>query len=445
MQNRIGRRAVIAGGSLAGMLSARALSPHFDEVVVVERDLFGDAPAPRATVPQSAHLHMLLKGGENAIERMLPGFRAKIESSGSVQIGGRDFVAGSDLGLAPRRESKLLMHGQSRWMLEHCLRSCVLAQVPNVVVHTSVTARGLRYDPTANRVTGLDVSGPEGPFALEGELVIDATGRSEIGLRWLRALGLPLPDVEEVHVDFGYASVVVELAPDPERDWKGVVSGNLPRVGARGAIISPIEDGLHICSMGGRAGDYPPAEREPFLEFAGSLPQSTIHDELRQGRFTGPIARMTYPANRFRHYERLESLPAGLLPVGDALCSFNPTYGQGMSSAALQAEVLCNVFAERDASTPLEELGARYLERAAEVARMPWRQANFNDFLYPTTRGDRGMFSEEEMQYRIRLQMAARNDEQLQDLAGQVQQLLIPFERLLEDDVRERVEAATRA
>jgi 2-polyprenyl-6-methoxyphenol hydroxylase-like FAD-dependent oxidoreductase len=442
----LGRRAIIAGGSLAGLLGARAVAQHFDQVVIVERDVFSDEPAPRKTVPQSAHLHMLLKGGENAIERMLPGFRAAIEASGSEKINaGLDFVAGSDLGVAPRRDAKLVMHGQSRWHLEHELRRCVLAQVPNLVLHTDATARGLLYDAERNLVYGLRVDGAEGAVELPGDLVIDATGRSEVGLKWLRALGVELPPVEEVQIDFGYTSVVVELEPDPERDWKGAVCGNLPRVGARGAVLSPIEGGLHICSLGGRAGDYPPGDREGLLEFAKSLPQPTIYEALETARFASPIARMVYPANRFRHYERLASLPSGLIPLGDAMCSFNPTYGQGMSSAALQAEVLFDVLSEREASEGLAELLPRYLERAAEVARTPWRQANFSDFLYPTTEGDRSMFTGEEMQYRIQLQLAAPRDEFLRDLTGQVNQLLLPFERLLEDDVRARVAALDSA
>ena len=91
----LGRRAVIAGGSLGGMLAARAVAPHFDEVVVLERDVFTDTPAPRRTTPQSHHVHMLLKGGENAIDRILPGFRDAIEKSGSVKIrAGLDFLEG---------------------------------------------------------------------------------------------------------------------------------------------------------------------------------------------------------------------------------------------------------------------------------------------------------------------------------------------------------------
>jgi hypothetical protein len=128
--------------------------------------------------------------------------------------------------------------------------------------------------------------------------------------------------------------------------------------------------------------------------------------------------------------------------VGDALCSFNPTYGQGMTSAALQAEALFDTLAARAPGESLDVLLRRYLVRAAEVARLPWRQANFNDFLYPTTEGNRSMFTAEEMQYRMQIQMAAPRDELVRKLSNEVSHLLIPFERLLEDDVRVRVAKA---
>jgi 2-polyprenyl-6-methoxyphenol hydroxylase-like FAD-dependent oxidoreductase len=443
MQNppALGHRAIIIGGSIAGLLAARALAPHFEEVVILEHDELSDEPdKARPTVPQSRHVHVLLKGGENAIERMLPGFRATIEVSGSVQLrSGRDFRVGSEAGIPPAFESSLTLHGQSRGMLEYYLRKVVLAQVTNLQLRTGISVRGLLYDAARNRVTGVTLDGDE---SLAADLIIDAAGRSEVGFRALRALGLPLPEVEEVQCHFGYASVTVELAVDPGRDWKVLASGNLPRKGARGGLLSPIENGLHVCSMGGRGGDYPPGDREGFLEFAKSLPQQSVYEELSRARFVTHISRMGYPANRFRHYERHTALPAGLLPVGDALCSFNPTYGQGMSSAALQAEVLCDVFAARSTDATIDTLGRDYLEQAARVAQMPWRQANFNDFLYPTTEGDRSMFTLEETQYRIAVQRALQRDPEVRELATQVSQLLIPFERLLEDDVRQRVAAA---
>jgi 2-polyprenyl-6-methoxyphenol hydroxylase-like FAD-dependent oxidoreductase len=439
----LGRRAVIAGGSLGGMLAARAVAPHFTDVLVLERDVFTGTPAPRRTTPQSHHVHMLLKGGENAIDRILPGFRRAIEQSGSVKIrAGLDFLAGSELGFAPRWDAGMELHGQSRWMLEHCLRQRVLESTANVELRAGCTVRGLNFDATTNRVTGVKVETETGTSDLGADLVVDATGRGEGGLRWLSALGVPLPEVEEVSVDFGYSSAIVELQDDPARDWKALAMGNLPRVGARGAVILPIEGGRFICSLGGRAGDYPPDNEADFLEFAKSLPQPTMYETLRGAKFVSGVARMIYPANRFRHYERSQTLPHGLVPVGDALCSFNPTYGQGMTSAALQAEALFDTFGQRTANESLDILTHAYLVRAAEAVRMPWRQANYNDFLYPTTQGNRDMFAPEEMQYRMEIQIAASRDEVLRKLANEVGHLLVPFERLMEADVRARVSAA---
>jgi 2-polyprenyl-6-methoxyphenol hydroxylase-like FAD-dependent oxidoreductase len=318
----------------------------------------------------------------------------------------------------------------------------VLADTPNVELRTGCTVRGLLYDAATNRATGVRVETDRGEPTIAADLVVDATGRGEGGLRWLGALGVPPPPVEEVSVDFGYSSAIVELSEDPDREWKALALGNLPRVGARGAVLLPIEGGRWICSLGGRAGDYPPDRAEEFLDFARSLPQPTLFETLRRARFASPAARMIYPANRFRRYEQHARLPGRLIPLGDALCSFNPTYGQGMSSAALQAEALHQTLAGRAAGESLDVLLPRYLERAAEVARLPWRQANYNDFLYPTTQGDRSLFTPEELTYRMQIQMAATRDGFVRKLSTEVSHLLLPFERLLQDDVRARVAAA---
>jgi 2-polyprenyl-6-methoxyphenol hydroxylase-like FAD-dependent oxidoreductase len=435
-------RAIVVGASIAGMLAARVVAPHAREVIVLDRDVFEATPGPRRMTPQSAHVHMLLKGGENAINRMVPGFRDAIENAGSVKVrAGLDFLGGSELGFGPRWDSEMDLHAQSRWTLEHCLREQVLASTPNVTLRSGITVRGLRVDAASNRVTGVNIEGGD-DASMDADIVIDASGRGEAALRWLSALGLALPEIEQVGVDFGYASAVLELDPEQARDWKGLAMGNLPRVGARGAVILPIENGQYMVALGGRAGDYPPDTAEGIVEYAKSLPQGLMHETLSRAKFVSPVARLIYPANRFRHYERLETLPEGLMPIGDAVCSFNPTYGQGMSSAAMQAEALQEVLTARDATESLRTIGQRYLQRAAEVCRMPWRQANYNDFLYPTTEGDREMFTQEELAYRMQVQIAAMRDPELRKLSHEVGQLLIPFEALLAPEIREKVAAA---
>ena len=140
-----------------------------------------------------------------------------------------------------------------------------------------------------------------------------------------------------------------------------------------------------------------------------------------------------------------DALPGGFVPVGDALCSFNPTYGQGMSSSALQAQTLAATLAARDVEDDVRTLAQRHLAAAADVVRTPWQQANFNDFLYPTTEGDRSMFTAEEMAYRSQVGIAALRDDFVRDLSSAVQNLLVPYDRLLEDDVRARVASVLAA
>ena len=444
----LGQRAIVVGASIAGTLAARVIAAHVEQVVVVDRDEIGGEPAPRRMTPQSHHVHMLLKGGDNAINRLVPGFHEAIEAAGSLKVrGGLDFVGASEFGVAPRVDSGTELHSQSRWTLEHCIRQQVLATTANVTLRTGVTVRGLQYNAAENRVTGVVLD--DGAAAkdatssqITADVVIDASGRGEAAMRWLSALGLALPEVEEVGVDFGYSSAVIDIDPAQERDWTGLAIGNLPRVGARGAVILPIEKGLYMVSLGGRAGDYPPESIEEVLAFAKSLPHPLMYETLSRAKFVTPVSRMIYPANRFRHYERLDSLPTGLLPIGDAVCSFNPTYGHGMSSAALQAEALFETLDTRTPEQDLQALARIYLTRGAAAARLPWRQANYNDFLYPTTTGDRSMFSEEEMNYRMQVAIASTKDAEIRRLANEVSQLLIPFERLLEPDVRQLVASA---
>ena len=324
---------------------------------------------PRMSAPQTYHLHVLLKGGEQAMEALAPGFLARLEAAGSVPLDpGHDFFSASELGVAKPFETPMRVHGQSRWLLEHCLRQQVCESTAKLTMRSGVTVRGLVTDAAGTVVKGVRLETAAGTEeTLSGDLVVDASGRGEGAIRWLKALGLPEPPVETVKVSFGYASTVVRLGDDLSRSWKAVVVGNLPRDGARGGVLMPIEGGRHICSLGGRAGDYPPDDEAGFLEFAKALPNPALYEALAGATFEAPISKLIYPANRLRNYAAMAQRPRGFVPVGDALCSFNPTYGQGMSSAALQAKALSEALAGAgDLQARLEA----YLAQAAEVVAL---------------------------------------------------------------------------
>ena len=412
---KLGDRAIVAGGSLAGMLSARVLSDYFDEVVVFDRDEIPDEAADRRMTPQSRHVHILLKGGEIAINGLFPGFAVEMDDLGAVRIEmSREMHAAGPMGSAPRWESGIVLQSQSRALLEHHVRKRTLSCSNRITLRSQSTVRGLTFDPSAHQITGVEVEDHAGDTTqMSADLVIDASGRGGSGVRWLTALGLQTPRVEEVKVDFAYASCTMKLRDASERDWNGLIGGGMAPDDGSGGLVLPIEGGLHICSVGGRFGNYPPTEEHAFRDFIKNLAVSHIHEGTQDAEIVSPVEKIRYEYSRFRHYEELTNLPYGFLPVGDALCSVNPTYGQGMSSTALQAKALAETLAAMPANDGIPLIPAAYFPRAIEIARVIWRQANFNDFAFPETEGDRSEFSDEERAYQMALQVLAFGDAEL--------------------------------
>ena len=295
---RLGERAVVAGGSLAGLLSARVLCDYFDEVLVLDRDEIHDRPENRRMTPQSHHVHILLKGGEVATEALIPGFTEEMVSVGSVpMLAGRDIIQGSAFGFGQRWDGPITLHSQSRAMLEHCVRKLVRNASDRIVLRSKSTVRGLQYDADRGRITGVEAESAEGKRERIGaDLVIDATGGGAGAMRWLSALGLPIPFVEEVKVNFGYSSAIFELKDG--RDWKGALIGGPPPKISYGGLVMPIEEGCHIVSLGGRFGDFPPDDLDGFLAFAKQLPQPTIYEALEKGTPRSEVKSMRFGCPR---------------------------------------------------------------------------------------------------------------------------------------------------
>lgn len=141
-----------------------------------------------------------------------------------------------------------------------------------------------------------------------------------------------------------------------------------------------------MLTIGGRYGDKPPGDADGFLSCVQQLRTATLHKAISRATRLGEIVRFGFPASVRRHFERLEDFPRGLIPFGDAICRFNPVYGQGMSVAAQEALLLGRLLLSR-ATDPIAGLAQAFFGEASGLIETPWASAAIPDFAHPATEG----------------------------------------------------------
>jgi flavin-dependent dehydrogenase len=272
------------------------------------------------------------------------------------------------------------------------------------------------------------------------DLVVDAGGRGSRAPRWLTEAGFAAPEETTIGVDFAYASAKFRIPGfngDPERVL--LVAGAPPNI-ASGALLEPIEGGLWHLSLAGRFGDYPPANEEGFLAFAKGFHTKRIYELISGAERVSEITQYRFPTSLQRHYERLGSFPNGFVVIGDAVCSFNPVYGQGISSAVLQAEALHDILTERAAgNTGINGLPSAFFAKASEVIAVPWTLAANFDFAFPQTKGERPPGLQEGLRYFLALDALQVEDVEVQRLLFEVFGLAKPLSALTDEPLRSRV------
>src|SRR5215218_2024707 len=438
-----GDHAVVLGASMGGLAVARVLADAYRRVTVVDRDRLPAPGVQRRGVPQGRHAHGLLARGREVLEELFPGLTDELVAQGAlygdIQLHGRWYNEGVRLRQAPSGLNSLSI---SRPLLEGQVRRR-LAALPNVSIVDGCDLTELLATPNRRRVTGVRTRRPRarGPEqVLEAGLVVDATGRGSRSPAWLATLGYEPPEHETVRPRIAYASAIYRRRPAEHLGGDRVVIVAATHTTRRGAAMLAMEDDRWIVTLFGYLGERPPTEPGAFADWAASLAAPDVHEVVSSAELLQAPVPAHFPASVRLRYERLDRFPEGYVVTGDAVCSFNPVYGQGMTVSALEALALRDCL--RDGAG---QLGQRFFRSAAKLVDTPWGIAVGADLRFPEVEGPRTPKVRMVNAYLARLHVAAGRDPVLGRAFLRVVNLIDPPERLMSPELAFRVMRGTRA
>jgi 2-polyprenyl-6-methoxyphenol hydroxylase-like FAD-dependent oxidoreductase len=383
---RRGDHAVVLGASLAGLVHAVPLAERFDRVTLVERDVLPDGPEQRRGVPQGSHAHLLVPGGVTRLEELLPGMLADVSARGGHIIEAPEWrfhMGGDRLALT---DTGLRITGATRPLIESVVRDRVLA-LDSVELLDGWTARELTTSADRTRVTGTRLrseTDPEQERVLNADLVVDTTGRGSPSPRWLEELGYAPPEEERLKVGVHYTTRLFQRDPADLNGCRHVLV-DVPPDGCRGGVALAVEGGRWLVTLIGMLGERPPTELRGFTDYAASLWTDDLHEIVDGALPLGDASPRAFPAFSWQRYDRLRRLPERYAVSGDAVCSFDPRFGQGMTVAIIEAMELGRVLDRHG----LDRVGERLLAAARPAVKDAWELATGSDLAHPEVDGPR--------------------------------------------------------
>lgn len=419
------RHAVVLGGSVAGLLAARVLSDRFQHVTVIERDGLAHRPEPRKGVPQGNHLHAFLARGQKIADALLPGLSEELLAGGAIRLNaGRDLAWHCGGGWRARYDGELSFLSMSRPLLESRIAERVCAR-PNVTLLDGGRVLGLCRE--GDGVGGVRLARPAGSArtdVIDADLVVDAMGRGSLAAQWLAELGFAAPPAELVGARVTYATCTFRRLDD-RTDWRAmIVTGKPDR---RSGLLFPIEGGRWLATLPGFFDEPTPRDHDAFLAYARSLAAPGVYETIRNCEPLSAIKRHGFSGSLRRRYERLERLPEGLIALGDAVCSFNPVYGQGMTVGAIEAETLGRALAAAAAEGGLgPDFGRRWFAAIAPAIDAAWNAVTLEDLRFPELAGQCPLRLRPMQWYMERVQRATHRSAYATDLFYRVMNFLEP-------------------
>jgi 2-polyprenyl-6-methoxyphenol hydroxylase-like FAD-dependent oxidoreductase len=380
------RHAIVLGASLTGLFHVVVLAARFDRVTLVDRDVLPRDVRHRGGVPQGPHVHLLVPGGLNRLEALLPGAPDEIAARGGQVIAAPEWRFNMGGARLPLEDPDLRITGATRPLLEAVVRERVL-RIPNVELLDGWSARELITTGDRSRVTGVRLrsqSDPDEQLTLHADLVLDATGRGSPSPRWLADAGYERPQEQRLQVDVHYVTRLFRREPGDLGGCRHVLI-DVPPDGRRGGVALAVEDDRWQVTLIGMLGERPPIELDAFTRYAASLWTDDLHRIVDRATPLDDGVPRAFPAFSWKRYDQLDALPQGYLVSGDAVCSLDPRFGQGMTVALAEADALGEVLDKHG----LRDVGRRVLAASQPSVQDAWDLSAGADLVHPEVEGPR--------------------------------------------------------
>jgi len=389
----LGEHAVVLGASMGGLFAARVLADRFRQVTVVERDSLPDEPTSRKGAPQARHPHALLARGAQTLDELFPAILDDLVADGApvwddgdlsrthISFGGHLMPHSGMIDTDDLKTAR--MYQPSRPLLEHHVRQRVHA-LPNVTLLDNLAATQLIATADRRRVTGVQLADQAGGAGktLTADLVVDAMGRGAHTPSFLETLGYGRPIEQHIHMRTTYVSQKLKMRPGALREMLVNISPEQGR--PTGMFLVHNENNIWTFTVCGMTGLEPPHGLDSMLTFVERFAPPHMLDAVRAAEPLGPVVGHRMPSSRWRRYDKMRRFPDGLVVTGDAVCSFNPIYGQGMSIAAADALAL-----RAELGAGLDGLPPRFFRTAAKSIAVAWQLGAGSDLAFPEVQGHR--------------------------------------------------------
>ncbi|KAG8971214.1 hypothetical protein FRC05_011408 [Tulasnella sp. 425] len=347
-------RAIVCGGSFAGLMTARMLTDHFEEVVVIEaEETFEDGSRKGTNLMQHNQLHAFGVLVLSTWRKLWPDADNYIkEADGRVTLCNNNLYYGRAVNLPPGFSHEWVNF--CRPTAEAVLRKMARTHPRIRFVHGSVTGLIPSKD-GSDTVTGvtyklLGALATEEEQPLDGAFVVDATGLACRGSKWIDSLGYQSPRRDYYDPYGAYTTAVVQLTPEAiakipwpkpynEVGWILAVPCEVGFETRSNYITRWDGDRISFLQSTFNDAEQTPKTKAEVYAWARSLPmepwQETLLDIMEEDIEDMEIYRCRLGQFYHLRYDLSKRLPQNFVPIGDAVMKLNPVYGQGGTKACM--------------------------------------------------------------------------------------------------------------